>query len=75
MGSCQVESIITIDDRGQMVLPKELRLKAGIKPGDKMVLVSWNKDSKVHCISLIKSDELSLMVKGKLGPIMKEMSK
>ena len=28
---CRVESLFTVDDRGQMVLPKDLRDKAGIK--------------------------------------------
>ena len=53
-----------------MVLPKEIREKAGIKTGDKLALVSWERDGKVCCISLIKVDDLALMVKGMLGPVM-----
>jgi hypothetical protein len=30
-GSYKVDSLVSVDDRGQMVLPKELRDKAGIK--------------------------------------------
>ena len=29
-GSCKVDSLVSVDERGQMVLPKELRDKAGI---------------------------------------------
>ena len=44
---CQVESIISLDDKGQMVLPKEVRAKAGIEPGDKLAVITWEKDGKV----------------------------
>jgi AbrB family looped-hinge helix DNA binding protein len=40
MGCCKVESLINVDERGQMLLPKELRDKANIHPGDKLALVS-----------------------------------
>lgn len=70
MGSLKVESVISVDERGQMVLPKEIREKANISPGDKFALVSWEKDEKVCCISLIKVDELAEMVKGLLGPLL-----
>jgi AbrB family looped-hinge helix DNA binding protein len=62
-----------VDERGQMVLPKEIRDKANIKAGDKLAVVSWEKDSEVCCISLIKVDGLSEMVKDMLGPVMKEV--
>ena len=72
--ACKVESIVSVDDRGQMVLPKDLRERANIRPGGKMALVSWEKDGEVCCISLIKADELTDMVKQKLGPLMAELS-
>lgn len=56
-----------------MVLPKEIRDKAEIKAGDKLAVVSWEKDSEMCCISLIKVDGLSEMVKEMLGPVMKEV--
>jgi len=73
MGCCKVESIISIDDRGQMVLPKETRDRAGIKAGDKMVLVSWEKKGNICCMFLIKAEELATMAKHILGPIAKEI--
>ena len=71
---CRVESLISVDERGQMVLPKELRDKANIKAGDKLALISWEKDGKVCCFTLIKADDFGNMVKGLLGPMMKEMA-
>jgi len=70
---CAVEALVTVDERGQMVLPKELREKAGIKAGDKLAVTSWEKDGKICCIALIKAGSLETMVKGMLGPVMKEI--
>jgi len=70
---CKVESVISVDDKGQMVLPKEIRDKAKIRAGDKLAVLSWEKDGKVCCISLIKVEDLTEMVKGMLGPVMKDI--
>ncbi len=67
---CRVEAVLTIDDRGQMVLPKDVREKAGIVNGDKLALISWEKDGRICCLALIKSDHLSGMIKGVLDPLM-----
>ena len=73
LGCCKVESLISVDERGQMVLPKEIRDKANIRAGDKLAVISLEKDGKVCCLSLIKAQELAGMVKGMLGPLMKDV--
>jgi AbrB family looped-hinge helix DNA binding protein len=73
MGCCKVESVISIDERGQVVIPKELREKARLSPGDKLAVINFERDGKVCCISLIKVDTLADMVKEMLGPLMKEI--
>ena len=73
MSCCKVDSVITVDDRGQTVLPKEIRDKAGIHTGDKLALVSLEKDGKICCFTLIKAEEFGDMVRGLLGPMMKEV--
>ena len=70
---CAVEALISVDDRGQMVLPKDVRESAGIRPGDKLALIAWRKDGAVCCMTLIKADDLRGMVRGKLGPLMKDI--
>ncbi len=70
---CKVESLVSVDERGQMVLPKDLREKANIKPGDKLALVSWEKEGEICCMALIKSEYLAGHVRDFLGPVMKEM--
>ena len=74
-GCCKVESVLSVDERGQMVLPKELRDRAGIKAGDKLALISWEKEDRVCCMSLIKVEDLTGMVKNLLGPLMTEILK
>jgi AbrB family looped-hinge helix DNA binding protein len=73
MGCCQVEALVSVDEKGQMVLPKTIRDKAGIQAGDKLVLVGWEKDGQVCCITMVKADALAEMVKGMLGPMMKDI--
>ncbi len=75
ISGCRVESIISVDERGQMVLPKEIREKAKIKSGDKLALVSMEKNGKICCLSLIRVEELEGMVKSILGPVMDEILK
>ena len=67
-----MEAILTVDERGQMVLPKDVREKAGIRPGDKLALISWEKDGSVCCLALMKVENLSGMVKNVLGPLINE---
>ena len=70
---CRIEALVSIDERGQMVLPKELREKAGIQPGNKLALTTWEKDGRVCCITMTKVEELTDMVRATLGPVMKEI--
>ncbi len=74
MCGCKVESVVTVDYRGQMVLPKEIRDKAKIKAGDKLALVSWQMNGEICCITLMKADGFEEMVKDMLGPMMKHMT-
>jgi len=71
---CRVEAIVGVDERGQMVLPKEVREAAGISPGDKLALVTWFKAGEVCCLTLIKAKDMMGMVQDMLGPMMRDMT-
>lgn len=73
-GCCGVEAVVTVDERGQMVLPKELRDKAKIEAGEKLAIISFERAGKICCMSLIKAEELGEMVKDFLGPMMKDVT-
>jgi antitoxin PrlF len=70
---CRVESLVTVDERGQMVLPKTVRDRAGIRAGDKLALTLHERDGRVCCITLIRASELSSMVERVIGPVMGEL--
>jgi len=71
--SFRIESVVSVDERGQMVLPKEVREKAQILPGDKLVIVNGERDGKICCILLVKVEDLVEIVKEKLGPVLTEL--
>jgi antitoxin PrlF len=66
---CRVEAVLSIDERGQMVLPKDVRERAGIQTGEKLALISCERNGKICCLALIRAGELSGMVKDILGPL------
>ncbi len=72
-GCCKVEALVSVDERGQMVLPKEIRDRANIHAGDKLAVIIWEKGGKACCLSLVKAEDLTGMIKGLLGPIMKDI--
>jgi AbrB family looped-hinge helix DNA binding protein len=70
---CRVESLVSVDERGQMVLPKNVRDRAKIGAGDKLAVVTCEKDGEVCCIALIRAESLEESVKGVIGPVMKDI--
>jgi antitoxin PrlF len=66
----RIEAVLSVDSRGQLVIPKEIRVRAHIADGDKLALVSWENDGNICCLSLVKTDKLSSEVEDILRPIM-----
>jgi antitoxin PrlF len=71
---CKIDAVVTVDSKGQIVLPKDLRERANIQPNDKLALIATERDGVVCCVVLMKADDLSSTVKGMLGPIFNEVS-
>ncbi|RKX76904.1 MAG: AbrB family transcriptional regulator [Spirochaetes bacterium] len=70
---CKVEAVVSVDERGQMILPKEIRDRAQIRAGDKLAVVTWEKEGNVSYICLIKASNFSELIKEILGPMAKEI--
>jgi antitoxin PrlF len=70
---CSVEAILSIDERGQMVLPKDLRMRAGIGPGDKLAAVGLEREGRICCIVLIPAEQLAGPIRDVVGPLVKEV--
>lgn len=68
--TCQVEAVLSIDSRGQIVIPKEVRKRANIHDGDKLVLVSWMNRNEICCLALIRADNLSSEVYGVMNSLL-----
>jgi len=72
-GCFQVQALVNVDDRGQMVLPKSVREKAGLKGGDRLALTTIEKDGEICCIVLTKADQLVQIVQSTLGEVAKDL--
>lgn len=72
--ACRIDAVVTMDIKGQIVLPKDLREKANIKPNDKIAVVACEKDGEVCCITLVKADKLVGAVSKALGPLLKAIT-
>jgi len=73
-GCCKLEALVSVDERGQIVLPKELREKIGIEAGDKLAVMVSGK-AKACCIMLMPVKELTETIKKALGPLVQELTK
>ncbi len=60
---CKVEAMVGVDERGQMVLPKEIRDKTKIKAGDKLAVISFTNNQNGCCLVLMKAQDLEETVK------------
>jgi AbrB family looped-hinge helix DNA binding protein len=67
---CKIDAVVTVDQKGQIVLPKDLREKANINPNDKLAVIAVEKNNTTCCIVLMKTDALQDPVKCTLGPIL-----
>ncbi len=65
----KMEALLSVDERGQMVLPKDVREKAGIRPGDKLALFTFEKEGGFCCMALVKAENLSTLVTTILKPL------
>jgi AbrB family looped-hinge helix DNA binding protein len=72
--TCGIQSLVSVDERGQMVLPKDIREKLKIGAGGKLALILWEKANEFTCVVLIKAEELGDMVRDLLGPMMTDLS-
>ena len=73
--TCRIDAVVTMDAKGQIVLPKDLREKANIKPNDKIALVASEKNGEVCCITMVKAEKLVGAVTKTLGPLLKGATK
>lgn len=70
----KIEAILTIDSKGQILLPKELREKASLKPGDRLVTIAGcDEEGQICCFILLKGEVVDEEVRKVISPMLKEM--
>jgi len=74
-GCCRVDAVVTIDQKGQIVLPKDVREKAKLKPNDKLAVIGCERNGEICCIMMIKAEKLGDTIKNMLGPMLREILK
>lgn len=74
-GQCKVDAIVSIDAKGQIVLPKDLRDKGKLKQNDKLAVIGYERDRESFCIMMVKAAQLGNTVKIMLGPSLKKIFK
>ena len=73
--TCRIDAVVTMDAKGQIVLPKDLREKADFKPSEKIAVVACEKNGEVCCIMMMKAERLVGAVTKTLGPLLKGVTK
>lgn len=72
--TCGINAVITMDVKGQIVLPKDLREKANMKPNDKIAVIACEKNGEVCCIMMVKAEKLVGAITKTLGPFLKSLT-
>ena len=69
----KVEAIVTLDSKGQIVLPKDMREQAKLKTGDKLALMICEKDDEACCIVMVKAEGLGEAMSKAISPALKQV--
>lgn len=72
---CRIDAVVTMDAKGQIVLPKGLREKANLKPNDKLAVVACEKNNEVCGIMMVKAESFRSALSETLGPLFKDILK
>jgi len=67
----KINAVVSIDAKGQVVLPKDLRERAKLQPNDKLALIGFEREGDICCVVMVKAEALGSTVKKALGSILK----
>ncbi len=75
MKSCRatrIEAVLTVDSKGQILFPKELREKTDIKAGDRMVAIAGcDEKGEVCCLILVRAEIVDEGLRNVVAPMLK----
>ena len=64
------KSCCEIEERGQLVFPKDVRIKFNLKAGEKFAMVSCVNDKGLCCFTLVKTNAINDLVTKTLSPML-----
>jgi len=67
---CRIYSVVKMNSKGQIVLPKNLRERAGFKPNGKIALMTFEKEGEICVVLMIKAERLGEAVTKTLSPML-----
>lgn len=70
---CEIEAVVSFDERGQLVFPKDVRKKFDLKAGEKFLMVSCTNEKGLCCFTMVKTDAVNKMVGNVLNPMLKNI--
>jgi AbrB family looped-hinge helix DNA binding protein len=72
--TCRIDAVVTMDVKGQIVLPKDLREKADMRPNDKIAIIACERNGKVCCVMMVKAEKLTDAVTKTINPLIKGLT-
>lgn len=72
---CKVDAVVTLDSKGQILLPMDIRKRAKLKPNDKLAIVGYERNGELCCIMMVKAEKLGTAVSKVLSPMLRELRK
>jgi antitoxin PrlF len=67
--SCRLAGMVSMDGRGQIVLPREIRESFGLKAGDKLAVMACREGDRDCCLFLVKAIDVAAGVRHILEPV------
>ncbi|MCS7119857.1 MAG: HgcAB-associated protein [Candidatus Bathyarchaeota archaeon] len=50
---CGIDAVVTLDSKGQIVLPKDVREKIKLRPNDKLAIISCHSGDEACCLIMV----------------------
>jgi len=70
---CEIEAVVSFDERGQLVFPKDVRKKFNLKAGEKFLMISCTNEAGLCCFTMVKTDAVNKMVGKVINPMLKNI--
>lgn len=67
----ELAAVVTVDSRGQLVLPAGVRRKLGLKGGERFALIPCGSVACPSALTLVRTEELGHALQALLGPLLR----